>query len=57
MRKGKYEPGDRFEYLTQKTEVLGWLADTLTNYSSAEYFSEKIWSKLGAESDAVIEVR
>mmetsp|Transcript_32101 Transcript_32101/g.73340 ORF Transcript_32101/g.73340 Transcript_32101/m.73340 type:complete len:672 (-) Transcript_32101:142-2157(-) len=56
MRKGKYEPGDRFEYLTQKTEVLGWLADTLTNYSSAEYFSEKIWSKLGAESDAVIEI-
>ena len=30
------------------------LIETLTDYNGVEYFSKRIWSKMGAESDATI---
>jgi len=43
-----------FTYRTANTEVLSWLVEKVTGRKAAEYFSKKIWSKLGQKSDAVI---
>lgn len=45
--------GVRFSYLTPNTDVLAWLLKRLLNKSLADIMYERIWSKLGAERDAV----
>ena len=50
------EHGYKYTYRTVNTVLLGWLIDTLTKNNSGEYFSDRIWSKMGAESDAHIQV-
>lgn len=55
MKKDDTRPhGTRFEYLSLLTDVLGWIIEEKTGYNSAEYFSQKIWSAMGAQSDALI---
>ncbi|EJK71266.1 hypothetical protein THAOC_07315, partial [Thalassiosira oceanica] len=54
VEKGNREHGERFEYNSIITNMLGWLIEHLTDYNSAEFFSKRIWSKMGAESDASI---
>lgn len=47
------EPGKKFNYLSGNTEVLAMVVQAATGKSISEYTSEKIWSKIGAEHDAI----
>lgn len=46
------EPGMRWNYSTGETHVVGALVHAATGKHVADYLSEKLWSKLGMESDA-----
>lgn len=48
------EPGTGFEYVTPVTEIVAWLIRVVENRSLAESFSDRLWSKIGAEHDALI---
>ena len=48
--------GAEFHYRTPNSDVLGWLIARVTKKSPAEVLSERIWSKLGAEKDAYLQV-
>jgi CubicO group peptidase (beta-lactamase class C family) len=45
-------PGTRFEYQSINTQVLGLLLEKVTQKGLSLYAQEKLWSKIGAESDA-----
>lgn len=45
-------PGTRFNYSSLDTEVLGLVLSRAVHMSIAQYLSERIWKKLGAEADA-----
>ena len=45
-------PGEKFNYSTGETDLLGILLQKATNKSLAEYLSEKIWKPYGMEHNA-----
>jgi CubicO group peptidase (beta-lactamase class C family) len=45
-------PGAKFEYQSINTQVLGLLLEKVTGKRLNVYTQEKLWSKIGAESDA-----
>lgn len=45
-------PGTQFNYSSADTEVLGLVLSRATHGTVANYFSTRIWQKLGAEADA-----
>jgi CubicO group peptidase (beta-lactamase class C family) len=46
------EPGMRWNYSTGETHVAGALVAAATGKNVADYLSEKIWSRIGMQSDA-----
>lgn|SRR5690554_1446070 len=48
-----YSPGTVFYYSSAETQILGWVIENAYQQSIPEIFSEKIWSKIGAEHDAL----
>jgi CubicO group peptidase (beta-lactamase class C family) len=48
-----HPPGRVFNYNTGETDLAGILVARATQKHLADYLSEKIWSKIGAEQDAV----
>ena len=48
--------GDAFTYRTPNVDVLGWLIARVTGKSPAVVLSEKLWSRLGVEDDAFLQV-
>jgi len=44
--------GQRFNYASVDTSVLGLLLERVTGKSTAAYLEEKIWKRIGTESDA-----
>jgi len=48
-----HKPGTTFHYDTGETELVGILVARATKKHLANYLSEKIWSKIGTEQDAV----
>jgi CubicO group peptidase (beta-lactamase class C family) len=44
-------PGQRFEYKTIDSAVLGWLVEKLSGSSVAAYTARCLWEPLGAEAD------
>jgi CubicO group peptidase (beta-lactamase class C family) len=46
------EHGDRFQYRSIITDVLGWIVEAVTGQRFADAFSDRIWSRIGAEHDA-----
>ena len=44
--------GDRFQYRSIITDVLGWVIEEVTGQRFADAFSERIWTRIGAEHDA-----
>ncbi len=48
--------GERFEYLSVNTFVLGWLVERVTRKPYADALAERIWSRIGAEADALMVV-
>ncbi|MDY0199353.1 MAG: serine hydrolase [Tenuifilaceae bacterium] len=47
------EPGKQFDYLSGDTQLLALVVAQATGKTISEYMSEKIWSKIGAEHDAL----
>ena len=47
-------PGTVREYMSVNSVVLGWLVEEVTGKAYAEVLRERIWAKIGAESDAAI---
>jgi CubicO group peptidase (beta-lactamase class C family) len=55
LKVGKYaEQGTSFSYSGVNTFVLGWLVEKITGMPFQDAFSRDIWSKIGAESDALM---
>lgn len=50
------EHGEGFAYKTVNTEVLAWVLCRVSGQSLAQMLSQRIWSKLGAENDALLQV-
>jgi 6-aminohexanoate-oligomer exohydrolase len=46
------EHGDRFQYRSIITDILGWVAEEVTGQRFADAFSDRVWSRLGVEHDA-----
>jgi CubicO group peptidase (beta-lactamase class C family) len=46
------EHGDRFQYRSIITDVLGWIVEEVTGRRFADVFADRIWSRIGAEQDA-----
>ena len=45
-----YPPGERFNYSTIETAVLGWVLERATHQSIAHYMQEYLWKPAGMES-------
>ena len=45
------EPGKVFKYQSGNTQILGFIVEKATQRDLSEYASEKIWKKIGTESD------
>ncbi len=56
IKKTDREHGEAFHYASINTDVLGWLIERASGQRFAEFMSQMIWSKLGAEHDAQITV-
>ena len=48
----KHPPGSVFNYSTGESTLLSELLHTVTGKTVADYLSEKLWSKIGMDSDA-----
>ncbi|MFJ2362423.1 serine hydrolase domain-containing protein [Pseudomonas sp. NPDC087697] len=48
--------GTAFAYKTINTDVLGWVIARVTGQNVAQFLSERIWNRLGAEQDAYFTV-
>lgn len=46
------ETDGKFHYRSSETDMLGQIMENVSGVGSAELFSQRIWSKLGAEEDA-----
>lgn len=46
------EPGQKFEYKSGDTQILGFVLEAATGKSLADYAEEKLWKPLGAEHKA-----
>lgn len=46
-----HAPGDRFQYKTLDTAVLGWLLERVTGTTVSAYMAQHLWEPLGAERD------
>ena len=44
--------GERFNYSTYDTQVLGWVLESATRMTLAQYASDRLWRHLGADRDA-----
>ena len=54
QKKGTH--GETFGYKTINSDALGWIISRSTGQGLAEFLSEKIWRKMGAEQDAYITI-
>jgi hypothetical protein len=50
----KVKPGTTFKYVSMNTETLGLAIENATGKPFNKYLQEKIWSKIGAQSDAFL---
>lgn len=46
------ETDGKFHYRSSETDMLGQIMENVSGIGSAELFSQRVWSKLGAEEDA-----
>ena len=53
-KKGQH--GAEFHYRTPNVDVIAWLIARVTGKSPAAVLSERIWSRIGAEADACLQV-
>ena len=48
----QHDHGNRYEYRSIQTDVLGWIVEEVTGQRFADAFSQRVWSRLGVEHDA-----
>ncbi|MGB5937436.1 MAG: serine hydrolase [Ornithinimicrobium sp.] len=48
--------GDKFEYRSIETDVLGWVCERATGTRMADLVAERVWRPIGAEHDAEFSV-
>jgi CubicO group peptidase (beta-lactamase class C family) len=48
--------GEAFRYRTPNVDVMGWIIARVTGKNPVEVLTERIWSRIGAEDDAFIQV-
>jgi CubicO group peptidase (beta-lactamase class C family) len=48
----EYAHGQRFDYKTVNTDVLGWVMSRVTGKSLSDLIRERYWNRLGMEQDA-----
>lgn len=48
----KSEPDNKFEYISENTQILSFILERATGKKTPEYLQEKIWKPLGMEYDA-----
>ncbi len=48
------KPGERFQYDSMTSQLLGLVIERATGMSYAQYLSEKVWQPLGMEQDALM---
>lgn len=51
--KAAYAPGTEFYYSSAETQMIAWVIENVYQKPLPQLFSEKIWSKIGAEHDAL----
>ena len=52
--KEDFGPGQMFHYASMNTQVLGFLVEHIEGKLLSDIISERIWSKIGAEGDAML---
>lgn len=52
----KRPPGQAYEYTSVNTFILAWIAERLTGETLAELLRREIWSRIGAEADALLAI-
>jgi len=52
--KRKSEPGEKVEYHSVNTFILGWITEKITNARYSDLVAEKIWGPMGASSNAYV---
>lgn len=52
----KSPPGEVFEYSSLNTKMLGLLVERVSGKRLADFLSDRVWSKIGAEGDAQVGV-
>jgi CubicO group peptidase (beta-lactamase class C family) len=50
----KIKPGDEFDYENENSQVLGFIIEKVAAMPFNAYLQNKIWSKIGAQSDAFL---
>jgi len=50
----KVKPGTTFNYVSMNTEILGLAIENATKIPLNQYLQEKVWSKIGAQSDGFL---
>jgi CubicO group peptidase (beta-lactamase class C family) len=56
LKKDEHDHGEHFHYATGNTDVVSWLIERTSGQRFTEFFAQRIWSRLGAEHDALISV-
>ncbi|MEX3314123.1 serine hydrolase [Sulfitobacter sp. PS-8MA] len=56
VQKNDDEHGEAFGYKTVNADAAGWLVARSSGVSAAEFLSDRIWSKIGAEREAFFTV-
>src|SRR5688572_8302280 len=50
------QPGVKFEYNSTNVDVISWIISRITGKTYNEFIQENVWSKIGAEHDAYINI-
>jgi CubicO group peptidase (beta-lactamase class C family) len=50
------EPGTAFDYSSANTFLLAWIAERVSDRPYADLLADELWSRIGAEGDAVITI-
>lgn len=53
---GDADHGSQWRYLSAGTDVLAWIVESVTGQRYAEAMADRLWSRLGADHDALVTV-
>ena len=56
LKKNTHPHGERFNYRSPNSDLLGWIIERASGQRLADLLSERIWKPMGAEADAYITV-